>query len=336
MRRPWILLLLLAVVGCRQGAGTPATTAAPDSTVATTEASTAAASPPVDAAPAAADAAPDSLAGAAPSQPTKGPPSWLTDPGPPQPKPPIDAAKVDAVQIDIYSETGYPDPKGGYILDLMERDYGYLTAELHTPEGRPVRGARLDVGTGSNHGSRLIMPEGHNGLSNDMGQIDFGIIAGKMGLDDFTLGFADAHVTIQVNVVSLAAAGVPSFEQLKDVVSWDKLMRAHFSYSNQRLSAKFLPEIEALNGKTVKIAGFMFPLETESVQKHFLLTANPPSCFFHIPGGPAGSVEVFAEKGISASFDPMILEGTLETRHSSDNGVIYRLLKAHESREKIQ
>jgi len=323
LRRPWMILLLLAAA-CHKQSGSPPV---------------AADSNPADPATSINGAAPAAVAATtpAPAPPaSKGPPSWLTDPGPPPPKPPVNAADADVVQIEVFSETGYPDPRGRYVLDLMERDYGYLTAELHTPEGNPVRGARLQISATATHGSRVVMPDGAAGLTNDQGQVDFGIIAGKMGLDDISLRFADARFSIQVNVVSLAAAGVPSFDDLKDVVPWDKLMRARISYSNHRLNAQFLPEIAALNGKTVKLAGFMFPLETESNQKHFLLTANPPSCFFHIPGGPAGSVEIFATRGIPAGFDPMILEGKLETRRASDNGVIYRLVQARATGEPIQ
>ena len=71
------------------------------------------------------------------------------------------------------------------------------------------------------------------------------------------------------------------------------------------------------------------PLEPALKQRRFLLTANPPSCFFHLPGGPAGAVEVFASEGIEASWDPVVLEGRFEPQRTSKAGVVYRL---HEAR----
>ena len=91
------------------------------------------------------------------------------------------------------------------------------------------------------------------------------------------------------------------------------------------LSATFPDEILENNGKTVKLVGFMLPLETKPKQQHFVLTSHPPDCFYHVPGGPAGSVEVFANKPLEASFGPLALEGRLETLETSETDVLYRL-----------
>ena len=79
---------------------------------------------------------------------------------------------------------------------------------------------------------------------------------------------------------------------------------------------------------TVKLSGFIMPLDPDIEQRHFLLTSNPPSCFFHIPGGPAGAVEVFASEGIEATWNPVVIEGRLETLDTGEYGVIYRLQDA--------
>ena len=60
-------------------------------------------------------------------------------------------------------------------------------------------------------------------------------------------------------------------------------------------------------------------------QRRFLLTSNPPGCYFHIPGGPAGAVEVFAAEGIEASMNPFVLEGRFEPQQNSETGVVYQL-----------
>jgi hypothetical protein len=47
-------------------------------------------------------------------------------------------------------------------------------------------------------------------------------------------------------------------------------------------------EIRALNNKTVKVLGFMMPLEPGDKQRHFLLSAVPTTCAFCLPGRARG------------------------------------------------
>ena len=70
------------------------------------------------------------------------------------------------------------------------------------------------------------------------------------------------------------------------------------------------------------------PLDPGLKQTHFLLTSSPPDSFFHIPGGPAGVIEVFSEDGIDATWDPVIIEGEFELVKASTTGVIYQLKQA--------
>ena len=93
------------------------------------------------------------------------------------------------------------------------------------------------------------------------------------------------------------------------------------------IDADELSKIRKQSDRTVKLAGFMMPLETGVKQRWFLLTSHPPSCYFHVPGGPAGAIEVFAEEGIEVSWDPIVLEGRFEALEKSDSAV-YRLSDA--------
>ena len=86
--------------------------------------------------------------------------------------------------------------------------------------------------------------------------------------------------------------------------------------------------ISSQDGETVMVSGFMMPLDPDLEQKHFLLTSSPPHCFFHIPGGPAGVIEVFTDDGIEASWDPVKLEGKLELVKEPTTGIIYKLQDA--------
>ena len=91
----------------------------------------------------------------------------------------------------------------------------------------------------------------------------------------------------------------------------------------------FSPAVKKLDGTKVKIKGFMFPLDMSEMQRHFLLSAFPPSCPFHAPGGPKHIVDVNVEEGIEFTYDPLIIEGVLELiEFDEDNGLYYRINNA--------
>jgi hypothetical protein len=242
---------------------------------------------------------------------------------------PVDAADASAVRIRMLSETGYENEHGEYVIDLLERDYAYVAAVLETPAGQRVRGAKPEFAVLT--GSSEIVPVSEasvGGLTDDDGMLEFGVVGGRMGLDRISVRFGDAAADLLVNVISLKAAGFPSLDDFEGVLPWAELMKARVRYQADTVEAEFPKEIAAHNGKTVKLAGFMMPLEPDRKQKRFLLTSNPPSCFFHVPGGPAGAIEVFSDAGIEASWDPVILEGRFETVTRSELGVIYRMTGA--------
>ena len=130
-------------------------------------------------------------------------------------------------------------------------------------------------------------------------------------------------------MISLRATGFPVPPKVEGGIGWNELLQAQLEYTDMRLIARFPESIKSRAGKTVKLSGFMLPLESELKQKRFLLTSNPPELLlFHIPGGPAGSVEVLAPEGIEVSWEPVVLEGRFEPQETSEIGVVYRLRDA--------
>ena len=239
---------------------------------------------------------------------------------------PVDVDEAQGLQLRILSETAYLDAQGGYMLDLFERDMAYLTLVIETAEGRPVRNARPSYAV---DGSSRVVPMSAEPITDDTGWIQFGVIGGKMGSERLTVTVGDERVEVGLNVISLEAAGYAKLDDSQGGLRWEALMQARLSFDEEGVAgAEIPPDIAAQDGQTVKLIGFMMPLEAEQKQKHFLLTSNPPNCFFHIPGGPAGAVEVFSESGIEASWDPVLLEGRFETVQRSEVGVIYRLHQA--------
>lgn len=234
----------------------------------------------------------------------------------------------ESIIIEVHAEKGYINESGNYVLDLLEQDMAYLAVQLKTVHGQLVEGVQPTFTiTGK---SRLVSPEetSDRNTTDEYGVIEFGVIGGKMGLDQVTVEFAGASTTILVNVISLESLGFPRLPTVEGLVAWGDLMRARIKFEDRRLIAEFPEEIANLAGKSVKLSGFMMPLEPTLAQNRFLLTSNPPSCFFHIPGGPTGAVEVLAHESVTVSWDPIMLEGRFEPQEISKTGVVYRLLEA--------
>ena len=160
--------------------------------------------------------------------------------------------------------------------------------------------------------------------SNQYGIVEFAVVGGEMGLDRIVVEYGEASTEILVNVISLRANAFPALAGGEGLMSWDDLMQARVRYEDMMLIADLPAAVTEQSGKTVKVSGFMMPLEAGIKQSWSLLTTHPPTCFFHVPGGPAGAVEVFAREGIEVSWDPIVLEGRFEALEKSDSAV-YRL-----------
>ncbi|MEE4278801.1 MAG: DUF3299 domain-containing protein, partial [Halieaceae bacterium] len=206
------------------------------------------------------------------------------------------------------------------------QDYAYLTVIVTDMTGRPVVGAEpVFKLTGD---SELLPPEavGAKSVTGPSGTLDFALIGGPMALDELTVSVGDGRAEMLINVISLRASGFPTPASIEGGIAWADLMSARIRYPDETsIEVEFPEEVVARSGDTVKLSGFMMPLEPDVVQRRFLLTSNPPSCFFHIPGGPAGTIEVFADGGVEATWDPIVVEGRFETLHTREYGVIYRL-----------
>ena len=244
-----------------------------------------------------------------------------TDPSPL----PVNIKDAGKVTIEAIAETGYFDEQGRYIVDLLEQDYAYLAVRVETEDGRPVEGALPKFSL--NGASRLVLPEEltENPGTDEFGVIEFAVTGGSMGLDKVVVELGEASLDLLVNVISLRSSGFPTLEVIEGGIPWSDLMQARIEYTDTAMLTEFPKEIETRAGQTVKLSGFMMPLEADLKQRRFLLTSNPPSCYFHIPGGPAGAVEVFAPEGIEASYNPLVLEGRFEPQQKSETGVVYQL-----------
>ncbi len=108
---------------------------------------------------------------------------------------------------------------------------------------------------------------------------------------------------------------------------WDKLYQCKISFNNNdhKFSVKLTDEIKALNGKTVMLKGFMYPLDFQEKQKTILLSKRTPVCFFCPPGEPNELLYIEFAKPEKLTGDPITLEGTFELENKQEEGIFFAL-----------
>lgn len=88
----------------------------------------------------------------------------------------------------------------------------------------------------------------------------------------------------------------------------------------------FPAAVQALNGKRIKVAGFMMPLENSSKQKRFVLLAYPPGCPFHTHAMPNQFIEVIADTAFPVEMEsPTVVEGVLQLTGQDESGIFFRM-----------
>ena len=94
----------------------------------------------------------------------------------------------------------------------------------------------------------------------------------------------------------------------------------------------FTPTVKKLNGKRIKVAGWMMPLTNGAKQKHFVLLGYPPGCPFHFHAAPNQFIEVYADTAFTTNETKMfVVSGVLELTGYDESGIFYRLRKARPS-----
>ena len=117
-------------------------------------------------------------------------------------------------------------------------------------------------------------------------------------------------------------------QEREGVVSWSLLSSVQLKPERARVVPVFPPAVRALHDKTVKVQGFMLPLEPGERQRHFLLSAVPTSCSFCVPSGPEGLVEVRTRTPVKVTVDAITVEGRMAVLSDDKYGLLYRVSDA--------
>jgi len=116
-------------------------------------------------------------------------------------------------------------------------------------------------------------------------------------------------------------------ERAEDVVSWATLAQVAHRSVNGRAVRRFGRAVTSLDGKEIKLAGFMVPFDLEDKHIRFLLSASPRTCFDCWNRGPEGWVEVIGRFPIGDTYDRLVVSGRFAVVADSES-LYYRLLDA--------
>ena len=104
-------------------------------------------------------------------------------------------------------------------------------------------------------------------------------------------------------------------------VPWQLLQQAKtIQKPDKKYGPVFNAQIKELNSQSVKLYGFMMPLDQSDKQSRFLLSPFPPHCAFCMPGGPESLVEIVASTPVKFTWEPIVVSGKM---HVLDNDIVY-------------
>ena len=134
-----------------------------------------------------------------------------------------------------------------------------------------------------------------------------------------------------VTPVPAQGALMPSSQFLAEkpgFTSWRVLAQVELVKQDRKMVPKFESVVTALDGKVVKVQGFMMPLDIGDKQRRFLLVAAPPHCAYCLPSGPDAMIEVRAKSDIRYGFDAVAVSGELQVLRDDPAGLYYRMVDA--------
>ncbi len=113
-------------------------------------------------------------------------------------------------------------------------------------------------------------------------------------------------------------------------VIWDTLLKTivTFNEESSEYSAKFPDEVKKFDGQTLRINGFILPLESTDKFKHFLLSKRTPTCAFCPPGGPSEIIEVYTKDPIEWDDGLVQVDGKFGFTNNQELGVFFQLTNA--------
>jgi len=108
-------------------------------------------------------------------------------------------------------------------------------------------------------------------------------------------------------------------------VSWDLFGGVKRTFRDGLMIPVFPSALERLDGRVVKLQGFVMPLDVGLGQSHFLLSSVPTTCPYCVPAGPEGLVDVHVSNAVRFTPRAILVTGRLAVLRADKYGLFYRL-----------
>ncbi|PCI57228.1 MAG: hypothetical protein COB36_02895 [Alphaproteobacteria bacterium] len=123
--------------------------------------------------------------------------------------------------------------------------------------------------------------------------------------------------------------GGTSWNVFGETIEHEYTYKEDDEYDYVGVRPEFSEKLKKLDGQTVIVQGYMFPLGQGEEQPRFLLGPFPLSCPYHYHVPPKLLLEVHAETPVKFSYDAVNIQGILELVPNDDEyNVFYRLRNA--------
>jgi hypothetical protein len=242
------------------------------------------------------------------------------------------AAAVESAEIGIY-RSGLEDLGEIMGASIDSDDVIELRLQLRGLDGQAL--ANRPVSAHSLTGNLMVPAEPR---TDALGWATLTVYPRLPGEDRVSFGYgrvAHAELELYVHARDLAhrdghESGDPAASsEIDGVLPWRMLTGIETRDGPEGLPVPvFGAEQRALDGQSVRIHGYMLPLESGTRIRHFLLLRSAPSCFFCMPGGAEEIVEVESAVAMPFTLDPVVMAGILTLQEEAHAGVFYRLTAA--------
>ncbi|MDB5970936.1 MAG: hypothetical protein JWQ90_3386 [Hydrocarboniphaga sp.] len=234
----------------------------------------------------------------------------------------VDGGAGSDTDMQLTSETGIED-HSRLLINARVREMVPINVALYNGDGEPMAGHEVHVS--SSQKNPLTLSAARSDVD---GETDVQVYAEHAGRDRIAISAAGQTRVVLLQVLPAADSGALAALGIReqDLTPWDVLMDGKDGAQPAAgTTPAFSPSLTRLAGQRIKVAGFMLPLETAARQGHFLLSASPPSCFFHAVPGSTTVIEVHSTQAVASTADPMVVDGVLELVTDDPTGILYRL-----------
>jgi hypothetical protein len=134
-------------------------------------------------------------------------------------------------------------------------------------------------------------------------------------------------ITGQLPKVKHGAVAWEVFEKVKEIKV--KEIDKDEGFEIEYFKPEYTEEVKNMNGKTIKLMGFMFPLTATKEQTLFLIGPFALSCPFHYHVNPKFAIEIESTRNpIEFTYEQILIEGRFELGFDKDNQIFYYLKDA--------